>query len=59
MNLDIQREKSHKSKTSKEIILTKEDKAKYNKLYEFLLQEDEDDRIESPKFNKFFICHFP
>ena len=43
--MDFKREKSHKSKTTKEIVLTQEDKAKYTKLYDFLLQDNDDEKI--------------
>jgi hypothetical protein len=51
--MDFKRDKSHKSKTSKEIVLTQEDKAKYTKLYDFLLQDsDNEDAITDDSTHK-------
>ena len=55
MNQDFKREKSHKSQTTKELVLTQEDKAKYTTLYDFLLHDDEDDSLESPIISKKMI----
>lgn len=49
MNKDYKRETSQKSKTTKEILLTQEDKTKYNNLFDFLLKDNEDEINESPK----------
>lgn len=41
--MDFKREKSHKSRTAMELVLTQEEKTKYAKLYDFLLQDSDDD----------------
>ena len=51
--MDFKREKSYKSKTVKEIVLTQEDRAKYTKLYNFLLQDSDDESKSEDGTSKF------